>query len=292
MMQNEGFKDAQIFVFFLPLINDYTPNEADRLAIVNAGVTYTPITFEQHVGQWLRDVLDEKWPENLSLTIREHLSYYRHFINFLINRRKGEMMSQRMIDVLKAAPALPVLEEIQQAERAIYELKRATEQALAGRMLLKINRILGQQGIKTEWYETDGARGTVLRCEAPISSEFDERLQGAIELAIKVGQEDRVRVAIGTEPAGVPTPFWISYLRVSEQEKDDPIAPLALTSMKELFVDTDDTTRNNPPWYKWKYWQDVTYANASDDAAAYRLADTLIVMRDNLTWHLTLTTLA
>lgn len=171
-----SFVENEIFVFFLPLIDDCWPHKSDVEAIQKQGVAYAYVTFEQHIKPWLKAVLDTNWPDGLPRRIRKHLSYYRNFIDYLINQRKKTAMSDKILERLKQAAddakvgkdKLPSWDEVLRLETAFHEFKPYFERMLRGGFLLRVEEILTTRATTT-WH-VEGRNTTA----KSVTSEFDE----------------------------------------------------------------------------------------------------------------------
>ena len=92
---------------------------------------------------------------------------------------------------------------------------------------------------------------------------------------------EAVEVCLG---ANASDGFWIGYLRIGAEEKQ--------TELSERVIAFANTRFNmplehhghwtNPPYYKYKYRTDITYANCHEDTIAHQVADELLEMRDRL----------
>lgn len=283
-----GFDEKELFVFFLPLTDDCDPDEKDRKAIQDKGVTYAKITFAEHIRQWLA-VVDE-WPQNLDKRICEHVSYYRNLITHLTNRRKDEIMSEKILDRLKLTAKdasegkarFPSWEDLQRLETSTRVMMLYFKRMLRGKLLLSIDRILNTS-VKTESYRTNGSVGTADPCS--IVSEWDECFDTGVDLCIPV--TNVVRVCIGADcrdDGGPMKPFWIGYLRVGLEEQQAEVESEVIALANAWFREPPERGAwwTNKPWYKYHYLDEVTYADCEDETTAHKLAEQLLEMRDYL----------
>jgi hypothetical protein len=266
-----GFNDEEIFVFFLPLIDDCNPDYADKKSLPEK-VIYNKITYELHIRPWLDQVLHE-WPDHLDERIHEHLSYYRNLISHLINKRKTQEMDSIIIreHLNKAAQTgnLPTWSQIAQVVESVGTLQRCFERMQRGRMLCEVQASLEKHG-KTYLFVQKGAIVEQLGgvCQ------YEELSQTTVGVCMPINAG--VGVCFGMEEGSKPEDtFWIGYLRIGETddqvwtESDDKEA------MRRLRLSSDD--HDNKPYYRWNYRSGFNFDNCLANAG--KIADELLEMR-------------
>lgn len=278
------FVEKEIFVFFLPLIDDCCPVKSDLEAIQALEVAYAPITFEHHISRWLKAVLDTEWPGHLPPRIREHLSYYRNLIEYLVNQRKKQAMSNKVLERLIQAATeaktggriLPTWNEVNQLEASLREMKPYFERMLRGGLLLRVEHILKEKGVTPQWYVEAGE----LVAPCPTHSPFDELLDKCVILCVPVS--DAVCVCLGAHPheGELNATFWIGYLRTGSEDEQARIEAQVFEVAQEWFG-TSEPFRNRP-YYQWEWCEDTTYENCGDEARAQALANELLELHAKL----------
>jgi len=266
-----------IFVFFLPLTFLDCKPQPDDLKAIQSKVTYAEITFETHIREWLTLVLGQRWPDNLPASIREHLSYYRNLIDYLINQRKGEIMSNKICEQLRLAArnvGLPTWGQVQALKTTTRELEQNLGRMLRGKFLRTTGEILRANGSETKWVLI--GRGITIE---DVASEFDECFGQDVALAIAVN--DAVEVCIGWN---VRDGFRIGYLRTGSEEKQSEFAQrvIALANARFEMPQGQHEYWIDPPYYKYKKREDISYENCHEDSTARKVADELLGMRDQL----------
>lgn len=274
----ENFKCGEIHVLYLPLRKDKDPAASDVKAIEGKGVSYNKITFEDEILPWLNAVLGEKsrreWPQKMTEGMAENLIHYRSLITFLITKNKDESMNEQIREKLKQAAEgeLPSWKQVELAAQSSRALQLCFEAMLRGKLLLRIQAILKSQRESAAFYST--RKSVPEECE--ISSEFDPRFEGSVDLCIRLN--DNILVSFGAyeeEPL-----FWSGYLRSGSAEEQEALQAIVLEEAKKQLG--EKVLGTNAPYYAWAYERQVTYDNCGDENTAARLAAKLLKMQEDM----------
>jgi len=110
----------------MPLRSDKDPQRKDEMAVVKKGVSYSKITFENEILEWLQSVTAKEAVTQVCDGILDNLNHYRNLISYLINKNKESEMNTRIIEKLKEMESrgepLPSLEDARQAQEAVNKL--------------------------------------------------------------------------------------------------------------------------------------------------------------------------
>ena len=286
--RSANFREKEIFVFFLPLIDDRFPDKEDVAAIQKQGVEYSYVTFENQILPWLNAVLETNWPDGSSPEIREHLSYYRNFIEYLVNQRKKSTMSSQILERLKQAAddskstnrALPSWNEVQRLETSLSEMKPHFQRMLRGNLLLRIESLLKEKQLIPEWYLADNGIATPLRINAEFNESFDQGASLSVFLSDEVKMV-RVTVSTSSIKEGMPT-FFVGCLLVRPDEESNGIQSQILEIASEWFKTTRDKN-TFLPWIKYgPLREEITYSNCQEEVSAEKVVEELLEFRDYL----------
>ena len=125
------FHENEIHVFYMPLRSDKDPQRKDEMALVEKGVSYSKITFDNEILKWLQSVTAKEAVTQVCGGILDNLNHYRNLISYLINKKKESEMNTRIIEKLKEMESrgetLPSLDDALDAQKAVNELVPALE---------------------------------------------------------------------------------------------------------------------------------------------------------------------
>ena len=150
------------------------------------------------------------------------------------------------------------------------------ERELRGTLLLGVQRILKGMGNEPVIYLT----GKGVAAEHIIDEADDEAFDMEVSVCLRVNSAVLVATGayIGASPAET---FWTGYLRNGEPRHQRETEEAVMEEARLRFVKKG--TGTNPPWYIWAWNRETTYNNCHEEAAALRLANLLLRMKESLT---------
>lgn len=242
----EGYK--RIFVFYLPRSSEKEPDSGEVQAIkkleieFKASICYKKITFEGEILSWL-DTSLQSWPQELNLDLREHLSYYRRLVAYLVNLNKQNDMDSAILDSIRKteeAGGYLTLEAIDAAITSAASLRRVFERVLRVRLIRRIYNELLKHNMQPHYY---GDYRPKLRKVYPVSdytTDFDE----GIIVAIVVNAA--ISVGFGWDKSAL----FFGYLRLNDEcgKFDESVKTAA-----RVFFGETELGNKDIPYYAWKY---------------------------------------
>lgn len=231
----EGYK--RIFVFYLPRSSDKDPDLSELKALKDleveflARIFYVKITFEQEILSWLNSAL-KNWPKS-DKDLREHFSYYRRLVVYLVNLNKQNKMDSAILNNIQQEEEKRghlTLKVIDDAIISALSLKRVFERVLRGRLLRRIYDALRKRDLDPHFYDIlEWPKLRRVNPESDYAPEFEELIIVAIEVT------SAISVGYGWEDE---TPgFFFGYFRLNDEhgQFDDLVQREALS----LFVEID-----------------------------------------------------
>jgi len=279
-VRRRGFSNSETYVFYLPLTEGKDPTINSKGSIEDQGVTYSKVTFKDHILPWLSDVLrdESSWPQCMRTGMRDNLVHYHGLVRYLIETQKGRVMSAELLKKLQEASdsgtRLPTWNEAHNLIAAATELESCLRSVLRGKVLLGIQQRLKDQGFipMPELYNNTGI--TI----KGLSSPFDPLFKDEANLGLLV--RDRVIVCVGACNELDDCPVYIGYM-VNGQPTGAFSAVLEVQAQQHL-GDKEDRVTDLPSWFAYAYDKQVTYDNAADEKTITSLTDKLFLMYRDL----------